>query len=168
MCISLGRHVPACRNFPIPRDSDQIGDTRSGIAGTSPLSGFQGKATDAQAVDLNSGLLQGENTELDSGKGRWSGANRLRPPKQTYITKNLAFYNAPIFSHSYLQFAALELKKLYISYLLPVTLPITVQLMQSFSWEKGAGIHAFIYEFSVFYFSMTVLLSSFWCLSFLP
>jgi len=80
MCIRLGIHVPACRNFPIPRDSDQIGDTRSGIAGTSPLSGFQGKATDAQAVDLNSGLLQGENTELDSGNRRWSGANRPRPP----------------------------------------------------------------------------------------
>mmetsp|Transcript_20880 Transcript_20880/g.23440 ORF Transcript_20880/g.23440 Transcript_20880/m.23440 type:complete len:96 (+) Transcript_20880:520-807(+) len=58
----------------------QIGDTRSGIAGTSPLSGFQGKATDAQAVDLNSGLLQGENTELDSGKGRWSHVTRHRPP----------------------------------------------------------------------------------------
>mmetsp|Transcript_6824 Transcript_6824/g.7905 ORF Transcript_6824/g.7905 Transcript_6824/m.7905 type:complete len:86 (-) Transcript_6824:125-382(-) len=51
-----------------------------------------------------------------------------------------------------LRFAALELKKLYISYLLPVTLPITALLMQSFSEEKCAGIHAFIYESSVFYF----------------
>ena len=80
----------------------QIGDTRSRShvhalrerAGTSPFPGNStpgNSAGDAQAVDLNSGLLQGKNTELDSGKGRWSHVTRHRPPQHSkhYTLQNL-------------------------------------------------------------------------------
>ena len=84
----------------------QIGETRSRLRELPQSPGFQGKATDAQAVNLNSGLLQGENTELDSGKG--GGLEPPGPgPFSNHLTLQKILHSTMqyICSNSYLRFA---------------------------------------------------------------
>ena len=96
--------------------------------------------TDAQTVDLNSGLWQGKNTEMDSGKEVvWRHPAPAHLENILIITKNPAFYNALICSHFYLRFTTFDIKKLYISYLLPVTLPITGNFLKRSTDRTSLG-----------------------------
>ena len=76
--------------------------------------------TDAQTVDFNSGLWQGENSELDLGKG--GGLVPTGPfSKHLTLRKILHFtmHTFVVISICVLQLY-LDLKKLYISYCLPL------------------------------------------------